>query len=682
MKLFRYRVQPAPDQPDGSHFELRVSDLERPIHIVLRGHNNTIAINHMSDGVWGDEQVTASKVPVAELRVFYLEIMGNAARVFLDGQELSFKMPISHDEATLFGAAKNASFNQYLETKDTPTKPEKKGSVIDWLRGKSIKEVRFIGRTLNLGPDSDMWLANELIISPGLEVNDTYMSFLSTRSLARAGMKLTILDLSSTSVANALKAAILLPDAEVIVASGDSARDRFIGDLVKRNDIRNLKTAPMGTMAQHFRGTSGAILVQGSGVFAAFGADIDKMTAEQRANLSIFSHEPTPVRADRVFPCANAFIMAGPRWRLNFNRGHHPDARRHGLDVTVAAYNAKEHLIECATSLLCEGRDDVRVIIVDDGSTDGSGEMAARHFKRDPRVRVERKPNGGCASARNYGRLVSDATHIAFVDADDFVTPDFFADLYDLALYSGCEVTQGGFDFHDIERKEPFYPSYEENSFKDYKRERFMDQPVIHLHAQDIIKGQPTIWRKVYRRDFLDAKNIYFPENIRSYDDYVFQLLTLTAARDILMMPEHLYHYRQHPGQDIKQGDERHFYMMQMFRTLLRRSIEEGWPNFRPYAQSIIDSINWSSTVVRPDLVDSFLIASARIVVAIHKVYGDEVVNPRLLDGVKHSDFMYHYTKELKLVERLPNGPHWAYTSGAFEHPDTIRMRSALPSGM
>nr|WP_323011156.1 glycosyltransferase [Paracoccus sp. (in: a-proteobacteria)] len=407
MKIFRYRVQPIPGQSDEIHFELRLSDFERPIHVALRGHNNTVVVNHMVDGVWGDEKATESKVPIAKIRVFYLEIVSDTARIFFDGQEIRFKMRFSHDEVTLFGAAKNASFNQYIETKDVPTKPEKQGIMVDWLRGKSPEEVRFIGRNLKLGPSSDMWLANELIISPGLEVNDAYMSFLSTRPLARSGMKLTILDLSSTAVANALKAAILLPDAEVLVASGDSARDRFIGDLVKRNDIKNLKTATLNTMVNHFKGTNGAVLVQGPGVFATFGVDIDKMTAEKRANLSIFTHEAKPVRGDRVFPCANASIQAGSQWCLNFNSGLHPKARRHGLDVAVAAYNAKEHLIECASSLLCEGRDDVRVIIVDDGSTDGSGEMAARHFRRDPRVRVERKPNGGCASARNYGRLVS-----------------------------------------------------------------------------------------------------------------------------------------------------------------------------------------------------------------------------------------------------------------------------------
>jgi glycosyltransferase involved in cell wall biosynthesis len=317
------------------------------------------------------------------------------------------------------------------------------------------------------------------------------------------------------------------------------------------------------------------------------------------------------------------------------------------------------------------------VIIVDDGSSDGSGEEAAEYFKEDPRVRVEHKPNGGCASARNYGRLVSDATHIAFVDADDFVTPNFFGDLYDLALYTGSEITQGGFDFYDETRKEPYYPSYEDALFEDLARDTFAGQPVFRLQSADIIKGQPTIWRKVYRRDFLDAKDIYFPENVRAYDDYIFQMFTLTAARDIMMMPEHKYHYRQHPAQDIRQGDERHFYMLHMFQVLLRRSINEGWSNFRPYAESILDSIAWSAGVLRTDLVDTFLQASARFCVSIAKVYGADVIED-LLGRVGHPDFKFHYSRESRKAAGVTEGAFWSYFYGELYHPDMIRMRQAM----
>nr|WP_272490856.1 glycosyltransferase [Mesobacterium pallidum] len=405
---------------------------------------------------------------------------------------------------------------------------------------------------------------------------------------------------------------------------------------------------------------------------------LDGLSEDRRRQLSFWTAAKTIVPGNKVFPCANAQIWSPPNWILNHNASIDLSGRRHGVDVAIAAYNADDYVIECAQSILCEGRDDVRVIIVDDGSTDGSGDRAAEHFKDEPRVRVERKPNGGCASARNYGRLVSDATHIAFVDADDFVTPNMFGDLYDLALYSGCEVTQSSFDFYDDSLEKPYYPSYEEDVFKNIPRQTFKGQPVFRLQSADIIKGQPTIWRKVYRRDFLDSKDIYFPENVRAYDDYIFQMFTLTAARDVLMLPDHYYHYRQHPAQDIKQGDERHFYMLFMFRDLVARAVRESWPNFRPYAESITDSINWSAQVLKPDLRDSFIEATARFCVGIRRIYGPGVMSDDLIDKIEQPDFRMHFDQILEETKGVSDGVHWAYFCGPTITPEFIRMRRSM----
>src|SRR5690606_36653801 len=99
----------------------------------------------------------------------------------------------------------------------------------------------------------------------------------------------------------------------------------------------------------------------------------------------------------------------------------------------------------CLDSLLAEATDDIRVIVVDDGSTDGSGDAVRDRHGDNPRLRLLHKENGGCASARNHGRMASDATHVAFVDADDMADPLLFPDLLDLARYTGAEVVQGGF---------------------------------------------------------------------------------------------------------------------------------------------------------------------------------------------------------------------------------------------
>ncbi|WP_238368355.1 glycosyltransferase [Mesobacterium pallidum] len=504
-----------------------------------------------------------------------------------------------------------------------------------------------------------------------------YLAFVSSVPLVQAGEALTILDVELDNPIPALTARLLMPNVRLLKLVRGAAEGQAIDAVTRANDLVPLQMCSVEEMAAVLKDETGPVLLQGAEVFDLLGEVLDGLGDERRRTLSIFTTSDEIIPGNRVFPCANVQITCPSGWTLNHSASIDVMPRRHGLDIAVAACNAGDFLPHCVESLLCEGRDDVRVIVVDDGSTDGSGEALARQFADDPRVRVERKPNGGCASARNYGRLVSDATHIAFVDADDFVSPGLFADLYDLALYSGCEVVQSGYDFHDAALDEPFYPSAEEDRFRESPRTRFKDKDVLRLFSDEIIKGQPTIWRKVYRRDFLDAKAIYFPENVRAFDDYVFQIFTLTAARDVFMLPEHKYHYRQHPRQHSKQRDERHFYMLYMFQMIVKRSLSEGWPNFRPYAESIVDSISWSSSMLRTELVESFLRASARFCVGVSKTYGPAVIED-LLPGIEHPDFEDYYREEKEKVLRVAPGPFWAYFTGELYHPDIVRMRQAM----
>lgn len=688
----RYSVTPEPGDWADAHFELRLNDDERPFHIALRrlgaaapaprrklalrrrtapAETVQLAVNRMAGGSWGSESVHDLADPAAARRALTVEVVGTRVHVLAGEEILSFDMSVSQNEVTLAAAAKNMGWS-------VETGPH----VVAMLRADGTgdaamaAQVRIGHRVLDLpgsGPRGERAaLLQAAAADPGI-----YLRFVAGRPLCRPGTALTVLDIDPDTAFYAVSAAVLFEGAAVHKLGSTRSRDRFVTDLAAANRLDGLQIADRDRIAALLAEAPGPVLIQGGGAFDRFGDEIAALPAAARARLSVWTTADDIVPGNRVFPCANAQIRMAPDWEFNHNAAIDLSGRRPGLDIAIAAYNARDYLIECATSLLCEGRDDIRVIVVDDGSTDGSGEMAARHFADEPRLRVEHKPNGGCASARNYGRLMSDATHLAFVDADDFVSPDFFARLYDLALYSGCEVVQAGFDFYDESRGDPYYPSYEDEMFADVARAAFGDQPVIRLQAHDIIKGQPTIWRKVYRRDFLDARKIYFPENVRAYDDYIFQMFSLTAARDVLMLPEPKYHYRQHPAQDIKQGDERHFYMLYMFGMLLKRSVEEGWPNFRPYAESVIDCISWSGNILRPDLVDSFLAASARICVAIAKTYGTDLIED-LLERVEHPDFVLHYRTEQTRAKTVAHGAFWSHFNAEIYHPDMLAMRHAL----
>lgn len=345
------------------------------------------------------------------------------------------------------------------------------------------------------------------------------------------------------------------------------------------------------------------------------------------------------------------------------------------LDVVVAMYNTKEYIRECIDSIIDNDVHDIRAIVVDDGSTDGCGDLVAELYANNPRVVLHRKLNGGCASARNYGRLMSKASHIAFMDADDVADPQLFPQLLELARYTGCEIVQGGFDllYQNEDGSKRIVPSYEDELFKNHERLPFFDKSYFQLDSKEQMVGQPTIWRRVYRREFLDNKKLWFPEHIRAFDDQIFQLLTLIYARDLACVDHVKLHYRQHPGQDIKQGDERFFYSLEMFRIMFKRGVAEGWNDFQTFFQSYVNTVNWIHDELRHDLRPKFIEGAAELWVYMQKTLGTRSVFEPFGDDVFNAvDFSYSANKLRNKLEGFHDSFAWSYLDAHYMHRDMI----------
>lgn len=96
------------------------------------------------------------------------------------------------------------------------------------------------------------------------------------------------------------------------------------------------------------------------------------------------------------------------------------------VSIIVPVYNAEKYLRECVESVLCQTLSDIELILVDDGSTDSSPTLCDQYAAQDRRVKVIHKPNGRAASARNAGLRVASGEYVAFVDADDWISPDMY----------------------------------------------------------------------------------------------------------------------------------------------------------------------------------------------------------------------------------------------------------------
>ena len=101
------------------------------------------------------------------------------------------------------------------------------------------------------------------------------------------------------------------------------------------------------------------------------------------------------------------------------------------ISFIIPVYNVEKYLAQCIESVLVQSHDNIEIILVDDGSTDKSGEICDNFSKTDNRVRVIHQENRGASAARNAGLGIAKGNYIAFIDSDDYVSPSMAEKLLD-----------------------------------------------------------------------------------------------------------------------------------------------------------------------------------------------------------------------------------------------------------
>ena len=110
------------------------------------------------------------------------------------------------------------------------------------------------------------------------------------------------------------------------------------------------------------------------------------------------------------------------------------------ISVIVPVYNAEKYLRECLDSIVNQTYKNIEIILVDDGSTDGSGAICDEYADKDVRIKVYHIPNGGASNARNLGIDNADGEYLMFVDSDDIILPYVVERAIKLALEHNADI--------------------------------------------------------------------------------------------------------------------------------------------------------------------------------------------------------------------------------------------------
>lgn len=212
------------------------------------------------------------------------------------------------------------------------------------------------------------------------------------------------------------------------------------------------------------------------------------------------------------------------------------------LSIIVPVYNAEATLRNCIESILKQTYSDFELILVDDGSTDESGKICDEFSKKDGRVKVVHKENGGAGSARNAGIKEARGIYVAFPDADDFCSPKMYETMINELCGSESDLVICTYASVRIDDKgnvssraaSPLFCA-RATGIKEVRELWFK----IRCNNIGILN---TPWNKIYRKDLIDRYDLRFP-NERRGQDAIFNINYYDKIRSVSVIDEPLYYY-------------------------------------------------------------------------------------------------------------------------------------------
>lgn len=232
------------------------------------------------------------------------------------------------------------------------------------------------------------------------------------------------------------------------------------------------------------------------------------------------------------------------------------------FSVIVPVFNIASHVGACLQSLVHQTETDFEALVIDDGSTDGSGDIARAMVANDPRFRVIRQENRGLSGARNTGLSEARAPLIAFLDGDDRFDPAFLDRMYHALEQTGADWAACGIRFCFPDGHDQNHPAIHGVEMTPVSEPRSL--PLDDCLA--IADHFPSAWNKLYRRDLIG--DLRFVEGTWFEDHEWFWTLAARADR-IGYLGQPLYlHSRDRPGQITMADDERGFHQFAVLDRL------------------------------------------------------------------------------------------------------------------
>jgi glycosyltransferase involved in cell wall biosynthesis len=214
------------------------------------------------------------------------------------------------------------------------------------------------------------------------------------------------------------------------------------------------------------------------------------------------------------------------------------------LSIIVPVYNTKPYLAVCLDSILKQEWTDYEIILVDDGSTDGSAALCDEYASRYENIRCHHQKNSGHTAARQQGFRLSRAEYVTFADSDDWVAPDMYTRMGRAAAETNADILHCNYiaAMPDSEKKcaSPFAPGF-------YDKKRLTEEvyPYMIYSGTFFVYGiAPSMCNKLFRRSLLEKHLLRVPHDVLVGEDGLASYSCMLEASSIYFFDEAFYYYR------------------------------------------------------------------------------------------------------------------------------------------
>lgn len=207
------------------------------------------------------------------------------------------------------------------------------------------------------------------------------------------------------------------------------------------------------------------------------------------------------------------------------------------ISIIVPIYNVEQYLSACIESVINQTYENLEIILVNDGSTDSCAEICENYSRKDSRIQLIHKENGGLSDARNIGFENSTGNFISFIDSDDIIAPNFCEKMLQIVLKYDADIVECNFMKFDAEEM----PSYHFNNEK-FLEKTYHTENALQLLMTEQIKQMAC--NKMFAQKVLQGINF---EKNKKHEDEFWTYQVIGNSKGVVKINDVLYFYRQNP---------------------------------------------------------------------------------------------------------------------------------------